>query len=109
MLASRQNKQAVFLFLVCKDLKIREELGNTLDFVKNRSITDLGKKTTRIGLGKFSLVWQFQIDVFQMREGHPTERGLSGLPRPGHGHKGILSKKLGQAGRKITLDHDDRL
>ena len=76
-----------------------------LDLINNGALTKLREKAPRIRLGKLPLVGRFQVDVLQIREGSATKSRLTGLTRPGHGHKGILFEQGRQSARDFALDH----
>ena len=105
LLAACQHEEAVPSQFVGQYLQVGQEFGDALNLIQDGAFTQTGKKAPWIGLGEFPLVGRFQIDVFEMREGRAAQRGLAGLPRPGHGDERVLLEQPDQAGGDFALDH----
>ena len=76
-----------------------------LDLIDDGAMPQLREKAPRVGFGEFSLVRRFEVDVLEVGEGRSAERGLSRLPRSGHGHEGVLPKEGLQPLGDFPLDH----
>ena len=76
-----------------------------LDFIDDGALAELRQKPPGIGFGKVPLVGRLQVGVGQVGERRPAERRLPGLPRPGHGHEGVLLEQPRQPSGNLALDH----
>lgn len=66
-------------------LKVGEELGRTLNLIKDGSLCDLAEKGAGILGGKGAGVWILQRVVGEIRSEEPGKSGFSRLPRACNG------------------------
>lgn len=105
MLAARQHTEAVLSPLIRPDLKVREEVGYTLNLAQDRTRTDSGEQAAWVALGKFAFIGCFEIDLGQVRKRLPTERGLARLAWSRHGHEGVALEQTLEDGGNVARNH----
>ena len=76
-----------------------------LDLIDDGALAELSEKAARIRFRKVPLVGRFQVGILQVGKSCAAERRLTGLARPGHGHKGVLPKQGRQPVCDLALDH----
>ena len=76
-----------------------------LNLIYNGALAELREESPGIRFSKIPLVGRFQVGICKIGKGCTTERRLSGLPRPGHRHKGVLAKQCGQTGHDLATNH----
>src|SRR5437764_3228949 len=88
------------------DLKLREKIRHTLDFVQDGAAREPRKKATRIPLRVLALLKRLERNEGLLRERRLAERALAGLPRSGDNDDWVI---LGSGSQRMSQGSCEKL